>query len=612
MNGTFPFMQEANTKLSKNSGPYHMGSARESANSISTGLTVNRLLRVFRNSRSLAGLTLCFGLGKAVFPRPMSHHVIVKGAFKMAIHLPRNGPRNACYFVDWRWQLPLLLCWLSAGCAPSTGPQPTNAGGGKKVASATSQGHAESATDEWAVIYMEEQPVGTIHTQARETTESGRTLVRTRSTTKMTLQRMGQLTEVLQVQESVETEEGELVRFRSEMKNGTAALVIRGQVAGDHLVSVVEPSTGTKPNPILWKSTYRGFFGPDQIMRANPMQPGESRVLEVLFPGLTSVQVVETRLTALDFEETKVASGTKRLLKVTSTLDLAGQAVQSSLWIDDAGVQWKAEIPGVGVVLRVDEKPAPQQNGAPAVDLSQSSFVPLARKVERVHETRRIEYQVRLKTNDPAKAFHHDTRQQVVAVDKNTARVTVDASAGKAPLDDRETPPEDADRSENSLIQSQDPLIQRMASQVTASEADPWRIATALESHVRRSMRRADFSTAFASAAEVAKTLRGDCSEHAVLLTALCRARSIPARVATGLVYVSLGNRPGFGFHMWTEVWIQDRWLPLDATIGRGGIGCGHLKLTHSNLSSGAEVSAILSVLPVLRQVQIEIREGVY
>ena len=227
--------------------------------------------------------------------------------------------------------------------------------GGEKVGSATSEGSAELASDEWAVIYMEQQPVGTIHTEVRETTEAGRTLVQTQSTTRMTLQRMGQLTEVLQLQESVETKQGQLIRFRSEMKNGATALVIRGQVAGDHLVSVVEPSTGTKPNSILWKSKYRGFFGPDQIMRANPMQPGESRVVEILFPGLTSVQVVETRLTALDFEETKVAAGTKRLLKVTSTLDLAGQAVLSSLWIDEAGVQWKAEIPGVGVVLRVDK-----------------------------------------------------------------------------------------------------------------------------------------------------------------------------------------------------------------------------------------------------------------
>ena len=77
-------------------------------------------------------------------------------------------------------------------------------------------------------------------------------------------------------------------------------------------------------------------------------------------------------------------------------------------------------------------------------------------------------------------------------------------------------------------------------------------------------------------------------------------------------MYVALGKRPGFGFHMWTEVWIRDRWMPLDATIGRGGIGCGHLKLTHSNLSNGDEVSAILSVLPVLRQVQIEVRDVAY
>ena len=542
----------------------------------------------------------------------MPHHEIGKGALKMAIHLPKNNPRNVCWFVAGQLQIPFLLLGILAGCAPANVPQPANKVGGEKVVSTTSEGSSELASDEWAVIYMEQQPVGTIHTEVRETTEAGRTLVQTQSTTKMTLQRMGQLTEVLQLQESVETEQGQLIRFRSEMKNGATALVIRGQVAGDRLVSVVEPSTGTKPNSIVWKSTYRGFFGPDQIMRANPMQPGESRVVEVLFPGLTSVQVVETRLTALDFEETKVAAGTKRLLKVASTLDLAGQAVLSSLWVDEAGVQWKAEIPGVGVVLRVDKKPERLRNGAVAVDLSRSSFVPLKRKVDRIHETRRVEYLVHLKTNDPAKAFHHDTRQQVVAVDKHTARVTVDAAADKIPLDDRETPPGDADRSENSLIQSQDPLIQKMASQVAVSEEDPWRIATALELHVRRSMKRADFSTAFASAAEVAKTLRGDCSEHAVLLTALCRARDIPARVATGLVYVALGKRPGFGFHMWTEVWIRDRWMPLDATIGRGGIGCGHLKLTHSNLSNGDEVSAILSVLPVLRQVQIEVRDVAY
>ena len=41
-----------------------------------------------------------------------------------------------------------------------------------------------------------------------------------------------------------------------------------------------------------------------------------------------------------------------------------------------------------------------------------------------------------------------------------------------------------------------------------------------------------------ATAAEVARSREGDCTEHAVLLAALARARGIPARVAMGLVYV--------------------------------------------------------------------------
>ena len=67
---------------------------------------------------------------------------------------------------------------------------------------------------------------------------------------------------------------------------------------------------------------------------------------------------------------------------------------------------------------------------------------------------------------------------------------------------------------------------------------------------------------------EVARSLEGDCTEHAVLLAALCRARKIPARVAFGLVYYP--PQKGFAYHMWNEVWIADRWIPLDATLGHG------------------------------------------
>lgn len=72
-----------------------------------------------------------------------------------------------------------------------------------------------------------------------------------------------------------------------------------------------------------------------------------------------------------------------------------------------------------------------------------------------------------------------------------------------------------------------------------------------------------------ATAGEVAASGAGDCTEHSVLLTALLRATDIPARAVTGLVYVHeiAGERDLFGYHMWTQAWIGDRWIDLDATL---------------------------------------------
>ena len=105
----------------------------------------------------------------------------------------------------------------------------------------------------------------------------------------------------------------------------------------------------------------------------------------------------------------------------------------------------------------------------------------------------------------------------------------------------------------------------------------------------------------------MAQSLEGDCTEHAVLLAALCRARQIPARVCVGLVYSPADQ--GFAFHMWNEAWIADRWIPVDATLGRGGIGAAHLKLRHSDLASEQAESAVLSVLQVMNQLQLQMVE---
>ena len=80
--------------------------------------------------------------------------------------------------------------------------------------------------------------------------------------------------------------------------------------------------------------------------------------------------------------------------------------------------------------------------------------------------------------------------------------------------------------------------------------------------------RRRTFSQAFATAAEVAQSREGDCTEHAVLLAALARACGIPSRVAIGLVYVRLPA--ALAFTCGRELYLDGTWTPLDATWGRG------------------------------------------
>ena len=129
-----------------------------------------------------------------------------------------------------------------------------------------------------------------------------------------------------------------------------------------------------------------------------------------------------------------------------------------------------------------------------------------------------------------------------------------------------------------------------------------------MEHFVDEYVTKKDFAQVFASAAEVAKSREGDCKAHAMLLAALARARGIPARVAMGLVY--LKGSQAFFYHMWTEVYIDGRWVPIDGTLGRGGLGAGHLKLAQSNLDGASALAAFLPVAQVFGQMQIEILDA--
>ena len=81
---------------------------------------------------------------------------------------------------------------------------------------------------------------------------------------------------------------------------------------------------------------------------------------------------------------------------------------------------------------------------------------------------------------------------------------------------------------------------------------------------------------------EVARSRQGDCSEHAVLAAAMCRAVGLPAQVVNGLLYVEnydrAGGRKVFAPHAWFRVLIDGKWIDYDAAWQ--GFDAGHIALT--------------------------------
>ena len=83
---------------------------------------------------------------------------------------------------------------------------------------------------------------------------------------------------------------------------------------------------------------------------------------------------------------------------------------------------------------------------------------------------------------------------------------------------------------------------------------------------VREHIRRKDLSIGYATALETLASKQGDCTEHAVLVAAMCRALGIPARMACGIVLIP-GSKDLFGPHAWVEAFIGGKWVGLDAAM---------------------------------------------
>ena len=100
--------------------------------------------------------------------------------------------------------------------------------------------------------------------------------------------------------------------------------------------------------------------------------------------------------------------------------------------------------------------------------------------------------------------------------------------------------------------------------------------------------------------------MKGDCSEHGVLLAAFLRCVGIPSKVVFGMLY----HEGGFYCHIWVEAYIGDTWIAMDPIQNEISADVGHIKLSESSLKGIESLDSLMtSAREIGGQLEIDVVE---
>jgi hypothetical protein len=456
----------------------------------------------------------------------------------------------------------------------------------------------------WEAIYLQGSHVGHAHGLYRTVRPD---LIQSNEELTLSLNRFNQLLRMHFSFSMLESKEGKIQKFTIKQSMGRDDELVRTGVVDQNQVTITK-TQGSQP-PVTkvdpWNDSALGLYAMEQLYRTKELKAG----LEFDFNSFSSDfnTVLSYHVTVGEKLPTNLLNGRNvPFWRITVKLQKIGEIQLPSMicWVNDKGEVFKREqsIPGLGdlTFYRTRKEAAIPSATAtvknPNSDIGFSQLIRLNRSFNQFNNTRSVEYRVKLTDLEGIEtAFANEPRQVVKVLGKEDLSITSKWLPAPSVINTNQKVPAEYLRS-NHFITSDDEVVKRLAKNATAESRDPWQKARAIEAYVHQKMTNKDYGKAFATAAETARSLDGDCTEHAVLAAAMCRAAGVPSRTAIGLIHVP--SERAMCFHMWFEVWIDGQWHSLDATLGQGHIAGGHVKVLDAHWN---DTDSFLPLLPVTR-----------
>lgn len=463
-------------------------------------------------------------------------------------------------------------------------------------------------TEAWDAIYIGDSKVGHLHLWLKPVKDSqGRELVNVRVDYDLTFARGKDTAQVRMIYGTIETRDGQVLRLDTLTQSSGQNIRTYGDVIDGKMTLILEVG-GKKQQVVLpWGPEVRGPYGAEMSLSREPLKPGESRDVQTYIPDLN--QICTTRLKAVHEEDVPLGplSEMHRLLKVESTVigpdGKRFPELNSTLWVDPNGQIMKSftDLLGGMYTYRTTKEGALAPNASVKLfDILKASIHP-SRAIPDSTKSQYLVY--RITGKGVGSLFPDDQRQKASKESDNSVLLAVSTDTPQTGQPGPAQVGEEYLRA-NPLINSEAPVVVQRMREAVKAQTDPWMKAVAIEEWVAKNLKDKNFSTAFAPAEEVARELTGDCTEHGVLTAAMCRAAGVPCRVVVGLVYA--GHEGGFGPHLWNEVYVNGRWVAIDAAFQQSSVDATHLKLSASSLDGVAPFEPFLPVLKVFQDIKIE------
>jgi hypothetical protein len=434
------------------------------------------------------------------------------------------------------------------------------------------QANAISTQTTWMTVMLGGRKIGSLQVDRDRTSQS----ITTTQQLSIQFNRKGKPLQLSSMSRTTETRDGEPLAFAA-----SSSLSAMGATTESHWIAArtfeVRSTVGgkTTTSMLLLAPDAVMFDGQRRAMETARKSPGSEYVLHQFDPA--SQQTMTVRVQVIGDEEVKLPEGPRTLSHQRQRLALPGGEQVVDLWVDPQGVPLKGQFKLLGESLQMlacSRECA--QAPAESIDMFRSAMVDSPRPLTPNLRIAPLTYRIHLLDGDTGLIATTD-EQHVRRLGPGDLYLDVgNAQPGY------QSAPSPEDTAPTAWLQSDAAEIKSLADSVVKHADSNQNQMRRLRSFVSDYVSEHGLDVGYASALEVLHSRKGDCTEYAVLLAAMARARQIPARVVTGMAYADRygGSLRVFVPHAWVQAWIGDRWESYDAALRR-------FDATHIALATG-------------------------